>query len=100
MPARFSRFPLAGIAACSGRLVDALFEDTDVVRKNVPDGIPVLLTHGTLDELIPVEHGHALRDFYQSTAADLSWIEEPIGHGIGPASAEGLATWSRRAVGP
>tara|TARA_B100002052_G_C15837325_1_gene578404 strand:- start:601 stop:1281 length:681 start_codon:yes stop_codon:yes gene_type:complete len=93
-----ARFPLAGIAACSGRLVEALFDDADIARKNVPSGMPVLLTHGSLDDLIPISHGHALRDFYQSTEADLTWVEEPIGHGIGPSSVEALSGWSTQTV--
>ena len=94
-----ARVPLAGIAACSGRLVEALFDNPEIAKENVPSELPVLLTHGTLDELIPIGHGHALRDFYATTAADLSWIEEPIGHGIGPGAVEGLAEWSKKAAG-
>lgn len=94
-----NRIPLAGIAACSGRLVDALFDDPEAAKQNVNAALPVLLTHGTHDELIPIHHGHALRDFYQSTAADTAWVEEPIGHGIGPRGVEGLADWSRKVAG-
>ncbi|MEE2907662.1 MAG: hypothetical protein VX527_07495 [Planctomycetota bacterium] len=94
-----NRIPLAGIAACSGRLVDALFDDQEDARKNAAPGLPVLLTHGTHDDLIPIHHGHALRDFYESTPADMTWVEEPIGHGIGPRGIEGLAEWSRKIAG-
>ena len=85
--------PLAGVAAFSGRLVPELIEDPEAARNHIPEGLPVLIAHGTLDDLIPVAHGHALRDFYATTGADLTWIEEPIGHGIGPAAAEAIRRW-------
>ena len=90
--------PLAGIAACSGRLVHELIDDADAAKQNVPADLPVLLTHGTLDELIPIENGHALRDFYQTTPAHLTYVEEPVGHGIGSDGAAALAAWSRQVL--
>lgn len=92
------RVKLDGIAACSGRLVEEMFQDGTDNRQSVPENMPILLTHGSLDPLIPIQNGHALRDFYSSTSAQLTWIEEPIGHGIGPRSAEALAAWSTSAV--
>ena len=92
------RVSLDGIAACSGRLVDEMFQGTADHGELIPEGLPVLLTHGSLDPLIPIENGHSLRDFYSSTAASMTWIEEPVGHGIGPRSAEALQAWSTSAV--
>tara|TARA_Y100000589_G_C27159539_1_gene632187 strand:+ start:1152 stop:1838 length:687 start_codon:yes stop_codon:yes gene_type:complete len=89
---------LDGIAACSGRLVEEMFRDGMGNSECVPENMPILLTHGSLDPLIPIQNGHALRDFYASTPAQLTWVEEPIGHGIGPRSAEALSNWSRSAV--
>ena len=89
---------LNGIAACSGRLVEEMFPDSSDCGERIPKDMPILLTHGSMDPLIPIENGHALRDFYSSTPAQMTWIEEPIGHGIGPRSAEALGTWSTAAV--
>lgn len=89
---------LDGIAACSGRLVEEMFSNADETGPIVPEDMPILLTHGTHDPLIPIQNGHALRDFYSSTQARLTWVEEPIGHGIGPRSTEALSAWSTSAV--
>lgn len=81
---------LRGLAACSGRLVPELFAH----GQDVPESFPVFLSHGTLDELIPVTSGQAIRQFYDSeTKADVTWCEEPIGHGIGPQAVSMLQTW-------
>ena len=89
---------LDGIAACSGRLVEGMLTETDDVRDRIAEDLPVLLTHGTLDPLIPIANGHALKELYAETPAQLTWVEEPIGHGIGPRSAEALSMWSTTAV--
>ena len=93
-----ARIPLAGIAGFSGRLVPELISNESEARSNVPDGLPVLVAHGSHDDLIPVQNGHALRDFYESTPCHLTWIEEPIGHGIGPAGADAFRTWTSDAL--
>ena len=95
-----ARIPLAGIAGFSGRLVPELISDESEARSNVPDGLPVLVAHGSHDDLIPVQNGHAIRDFYESTACNLTWIEEPIGHGIGPNGAEAFQAWTSAFLRP
>jgi phospholipase/carboxylesterase len=82
--------PMLGLAGCSGRMIPELIGDGCEVR----DGMPVFLSHGTHDELIPVRSGHDLRAFYEShTPAVVTWCEEPIGHGIGPQMVEALRAW-------
>lgn len=82
--------PMLGLAGCSGRMMPELLGDGGGVR----EGMPVFLSHGTHDELIPVTSGHELRTFYETqTPADVTWCEEPIGHGIGPEMAAALRAW-------
>jgi phospholipase/carboxylesterase len=84
------QLPMLGLAACSARMIPEIMGQGGGVR----DGLPVFLSHGTQDELIPVHSGHELRDFYTSqTPAAVTWCEEPIGHGIGPQMAEALRAW-------
>ncbi|MCH2137382.1 MAG: hypothetical protein MK101_12545 [Phycisphaerales bacterium] len=85
------QLPVAGLAACSGRLVPEVF---DVSPLPVPAGTPVFLSHGTHDPVIPVTSGHAIRDAYTSDGnADVTWVEEPVAHGIGPEAMAGLQRW-------
>ncbi len=88
--------PLAGLAACSGRLVPEVFDTRPL---DVAEGFPVFISHGTHDDIIPVSSGHEIAAAYrEDSPADVTWIEEPVGHGIGPATLEALRDWgvSRR----
>ncbi|MCH2136991.1 MAG: hypothetical protein MK101_10500 [Phycisphaerales bacterium] len=86
-----SSVELAGLAACSGRLVPEIFDQRPL---DVPAGLPVFLSHGSLDEVIPVASGHAIKDAYQSdSSACVTWVESPIGHGISPDMLDALRTW-------
>ena len=82
--------PMLGLAGCSGRMMRELLGD----GSGVPDELPVFLSPGTHDELIPVTSGHELRNFYETqTPAEVTWCEEPIGHGIGPQMAAAMREW-------
>jgi phospholipase/carboxylesterase len=85
-----SQLPIQALAACSGRMIPELFGDGTAV----PANMPVFLSHGTDDELIPVTSGQAIRAFYESnTQATVTWCEEPIGHGIGPKMMQAMHRW-------
>jgi phospholipase/carboxylesterase len=45
-------------------------------------GMPVSITHGTLDGMIPVEFGREARDRLSAGGLDVRYSEEPVGHGI------------------
>lgn len=85
-----AKIPMQGLAACSGRMVPELF-GSDAPP---PADTPVFLSHGTLDELIPFSSGQAIATFYnEHTETNVTWCEETVGHGIGPAMASSLASW-------
>ena len=85
-----SQLPIRALAACSGRMIPELFGD----GADVPANIPVFLSHGTFDELIPVTSGQAIRAFYESnTDAAVTWEEEPIAHSIGPKMMQAMRRW-------
>lgn len=46
---------------------------------------PVLVAHGTLDPVIPVEFGRRARALLQEAGADVLYRESPTGHSIDPA---------------
>ncbi len=84
---------LAGAMCCSGRMIESLFDDrTD--RPHLKD-LPLFVSHGRLDDVIPVASGRAIRDWYARTEARVDYHEYEMGHGIGPECLEDLRSWIR-----
>lgn len=82
---------LAGVVALSGRYADALFEkraSTDAIAR-----VPLFVAHGTLDDILPVENGRAVRDYFQPLVRDFTYHEYPVAHGIAPAELHDVAAW-------
>jgi phospholipase/carboxylesterase len=48
--------------------------------------VPVLLTHGSLDPVIPVAFGHDSRDRLEAAGAAVEWREPAMGHELDPAT--------------
>jgi phospholipase/carboxylesterase len=82
---------VAGVIALSGRspkgLFDCAADRTEVAR------VPLFVAHGTLDDVLPVDHGRAIRDQFQSLSTDFTYREFPIGHGISPDELELVGGW-------
>lgn len=72
--------PIAGIIACSGRLLDPeSFADTVVTKP------PVLLMHGDQDEVVPAGHFNEAGEALQAAGFDVfGHIMTGTGHGIAP----------------
>jgi phospholipase/carboxylesterase len=47
-------------------------------------GLPVSITHGTLDPIIRVEFGRDARDRLIAAGLDVSYREDPVGHTLAP----------------
>jgi phospholipase/carboxylesterase len=69
----------AGIAALSGYIAPQTQHDA---AKDKLAGLPIFLTHGTYDDIIPASFGRAARDWLQGMAAEVDYYEYPIGHHI------------------
>jgi phospholipase/carboxylesterase len=83
---------LAGVAALSGRLPEAVFD----ASRGMPEAaarVPVLLAHGALDDVIPVASGRAPHARLRPVVSDLSYREFPIGHGVSDEEVAWLARW-------
>ena len=59
-------------------------------------GLPVWLSHGSLDEVIPVEFGRAARDALEGDGLEVSYRETPCGHSIDPALLPEMKLWLDR----
>jgi phospholipase/carboxylesterase len=84
---------LAGVIALSGRNADGLFEATADAATIA--GVPLLVAHGTHDDLLPVDNGRAIRDAYQGTSADFTYREFPVGHGVSEDEVALVDAWLR-----
>jgi phospholipase/carboxylesterase len=81
----------AGIVGMSGRLLPGILE------KAAPEddlhGLPVMIVHGTQDQVLPIEFGRAIREALQKLPVDLTHREYPIGHSVSPQSLADIADW-------
>jgi phospholipase/carboxylesterase len=82
---------IAGVAAMSGRLPAQVLErppDRDAL-----EGMPVIITHGIHDPVLPVENGRAARDFLQTLPVELTYREYPMGHEVSMESLRDVTAW-------
>ena len=84
---------LAGVVALSGRNAEGLFPATasvsDIAR------VPLLVAHGTYDDLLPVENGRAIRDAFQAVSTDFTYREFPVAHGVSEDEIAFVGAWLR-----
>lgn len=84
---------LAGVIALSGRTPSGLFEvtaDRDAVAR-----VPLLVAHGTHDDVLPIANGRATRDAYEGWSTDFSYHEFPVAHGVTQDEIRVVADWLR-----
>lgn len=62
-------------------------------RSEEAAGRPIFQAHGTLDEIIPIAWARETRDFLETTPADLTYREYPIGHQISYPELQDVSAW-------
>jgi phospholipase/carboxylesterase len=62
------------------------------------DGLPVAITHGSLDPVIPVDFGREARTTIEAAGADVEWHETAAPHTIDPAVIPALRAFVGRAL--
>jgi phospholipase/carboxylesterase len=80
----------AGIVALSGFVPTV--EGWELDEGNTRS-LPVVVAHGALDPIIPVEFAHRARERLEAAGADLRYRESPLGHQIDPSVVRELQTW-------
>lgn len=86
------RVPPAGILAFSGFIPTVEGFDLELEGR---DGYPIVIAHGSLDPIIPIEFAHAARDRLQAAGLDVTYHESPIPHAIDPRLIPSLQGWLR-----
>lgn len=68
---------VSSLAGLAGFLPD---DAEEYFSKNHLAGVPVYITHGTRDDLVPVERGRDAVRFLQRAGANVTYCEEDVGH--------------------
>jgi phospholipase/carboxylesterase len=71
----------AGIIAMSGFIPHVEGFELDLEGAA---GLPVSISHGTYDPIIPADFGHDARDRLREAGADVHYREDPVAHQIAP----------------
>jgi phospholipase/carboxylesterase len=84
--------PPAGLILMSGTLIAAA-----EWQPRMPQlaGVPILMSHGRQDPLLPFATSEQLRDQLRAAGADLEWIPFHGGHTIAPNVVDGVAHFLR-----
>ena len=87
---------LAGIMAlsCFLPLPDRLAAEASAASRDVP----ILMTHGTHDPLIPIARGRHSRDRLVELGYRVDWREYPMPHSVCPEEIVDIATWLKRVL--
>lgn len=86
------RVPPAGILAFSGFIPTVEGFDLELEGR---EGYPIVIAHGSLDPIIPIEFAHAARDRLEAAGLDVTYHESPIPHTIDPRLLPSLQGWLR-----
>jgi phospholipase/carboxylesterase len=84
----------AGLLAMSGFIPEVADFELDLERP----GLPIAITHGTLDPIISVEFARLARQRLEASGNRLLYRESPVGHGIDPAVLPDLRAWLGAAI--
>jgi phospholipase/carboxylesterase len=79
----------AGLLAMSGFMPQVDGFELELVRP----GLPIAISHGTLDPIIGVEFARSARQKLEAAGNRLLYHESPVGHGIDPAVLPDLRAW-------
>jgi phospholipase/carboxylesterase len=55
--------------------------------------MPVIITHGIHDPVLPVESGRAAREFLEALPVELTYREYPMGHEVSMESLSDVTKW-------
>ena len=82
---------IAGVVAMSGRLV--IEHLPPLANQERLREFPILVTHGTFDQVLPIENGRAARDFLEKLPVKLDYREYEMAHQVSEESLRDVTTW-------
>jgi phospholipase/carboxylesterase len=84
----------AGVVGMSGRLlpeVEPKIASADRLR-----GLPIMIVHGTEDQVLPISYGRAIRDKLQTLPVDLTYKEYRMPHSVSQESLDDISKWLKK----
>ena len=79
------------IAAMSGYLNPEMLSD-DYLKNNLSN-LKCFISHGSVDQVVPVDWGRKAKPFLENLGISCEYKEYPIGHGISPQNFNDLLQW-------
>lgn len=83
---------LAGVVAMSGRFPAGVLEQT-LPAPAALAGLPVLVTHGLYDPVLPIQNGREIRERLAALPVALTYREYPMGHEVNWESLQDVTQW-------
>jgi phospholipase/carboxylesterase len=80
-----------GVVAMSGRFPEQVLQHN--LEPKALTGIPVLVTHGIYDNVLPIENGREVRRHLESLPVELTYHEYPMGHEVSAESLRDVSAW-------
>ena len=87
----------AGVVGMSGRLMPEI--EPKIAPAAELQGFPMIIVHGTLDQVLPIAYGRGIRDKLQTLPVDLTYREYPMPHTVSPESLRDVAAWLTTRLG-
>lgn len=81
----------AGVVGMSGRLMPEI--ETQMAPAAQLQGFPMMIVHGTLDQVLPIAYGRGIRDRLQALPVELTYREYAMSHTVSPESLRDIAAW-------
>lgn len=82
---------VAGAVLMSGRIPPEIYPM--IATPEQLNGLPILVTHGTEDTILPINNGRDSRDLLSSLPVALTYHEYPMDHGISRQNLNDVSQW-------
>jgi phospholipase/carboxylesterase len=79
------------VVAMSGYINEDILDENYL--KNSFSNLKIFTSHGTVDQVIPVEWGQKAKPFLEKLGINITYKEYPIGHGVSPQNFYDFKNW-------
>ncbi|HQU05707.1 MAG: hypothetical protein B7Z65_03775 [Ferrovum sp. 21-44-67] len=90
-----ARYPLAGFMALSTYLPQV---DSQPLVKDVNKHSPILMVHGTLDNVVPLTLGKQAAEYLSSSGCQLEWRQYAMGHSVCWEEIQLIGQWLKKRI--